>query len=216
LSTMNFLLALPLALFLLLASPARAEVFIQPALIQLGAAYHYSNSLPDNVAGATYEKKFVNGFVGNLRVGSVLSPGVYIGGVAGQWQASRKLTLSGVEQSDSLSYRTLGLEVGAFLENNPRVFFMLVGGAHYPLTAEITSTTAGVAQTFTNADTRWALELRAVVGIKLASRFSLMLDCGYQWANLRYFNSGTTPYIAGGDQFNLSGAKFGANLGFHI
>lgn len=192
------------------------DAFVQPALLQLGAAYHFSHSLPDNESGATYDKKFTTGYVANVRAGTVLSPGVYIGGSVGQWNASRKLTLLGVERSDVLNYQTIGLEVGAYVENNPRVFFMVVGGAHYPLKCEVSSTTGGTSQVFTNADIRWALELRGVVGVKIVSRLSLMLDVGYQWANLRYLVSGTTPYITGGDQFNLSGMKFGVNLGIHI
>jgi len=187
---------------------------VQPALLQLGAAYHYSYSLPDRVAGATYEKKFVNGYVAKARAATVLSPGVYIGGSFGHWGATRKLDVGGTVIEDILNYQTLGLEVGAYYDSSPRTFFTLIAGAHYPLKGEVASTSGGVSSTYWS-DFRWALELRGAVGIRIVPKVSLGLEAGYHWANLRYLNSASGAYLAG-DVFDLSGAFFGVNLGIHI
>lgn len=204
------------AFFLLfLTSPALGEVFVQRALLQLGAAYHYTYSLPDRVAGASYEKKFLNGFVGHGRVGTVLSPGVYLGGAFGYWSATRKFTLAGVDTTDILNYQTIGFEFGAFYEANPRVYWMLLGSVHYPLKQEVNSTVGGVMSSYSGTK-RYATELRASVGIKIFSRVSLVIEGGFHWANLRYLESGGNPYVLSGDQFDLSGAFAGVGLGIHI
>lgn len=195
---------------ILLSAAALAEPRpkIASRILEVSGAYHlFSGNGADNVAGATYTKRFSPGIATSVRFGTTFGP-LYAGIGYEYWFASREVSQNGSTESDKLSFHGGGIEFGGFYRWNPRLFALLTAAVYMPLEASVTATIDGAASV-TRATKMPYYQARFGVGIQLFARLSLLLEGGYRYNNLKGVS-------LGGASLDLSGAWTGMGLGFHF
>lgn len=206
------------AICLFWARGASAERFRVPPVqvfFQASAIYQITRNDADFYPeAATFAKYFSNGGQATGRLG-VLVEGVYLGALYEYWYASREITLSGVEYSDTLKYQTVGGELGYYYSSNSRVYWLFTASAQYPLLARVDSVSSGASTSYSGTK-RPAFQARVASGIRCYSFFSLLLEAGYRWGNLEKLSSGSTDYLSEARDFSLTGPFLGVGIGFHF
>ncbi len=199
-----------------LCSPAIAKGKIshlspRKLMFYFSSDFHVTNSKADQVTDAVYDHKFTNPYTLNVGMGVTLFSHIYIGARYEYWIGQRQLTLNGVGQTDTLKVQNLGGEIG-WVTGNPRVFWILMASAYYPLEQSV-EVRRGTTQIYSTLPTRLGYSGRLNLGIKLNNTFAILLEGGYRMADLGQPQSNSQNYLNNGE-FNLSG-PFGG-LGFSI
>jgi hypothetical protein len=174
--------------------------------------YQYISTEADTVAGATYTRSYSQPASLKIELGFVPVRSVYMGFVLDHWMAGRTYN-TGTEIADTLQYQVLALELG-YITGNPRSFFIVSAMVGYPLKLSIASTDG---QTYLpNVRAPLAFGGRAIVGLRFASWFALMLEGGYRVRNLGVFASELAPYLASGAALNFSGVYISTGVGLTL
>ncbi len=171
--------------------------------------YHFTNSYADQVSGANYDHKYTNPYTLNAGLGVTILNHIYLGARYEYWIGQRQLTLSGVGQTDTLKIDNIGADLG-WVTGNPRVFWILMASAYYPLNqgVEVRSTTT---QTYSTSPMKYGYAGRLKLGIKLNNSFALLIEGGYRFADFGQPQAASTNYLSNGN-FSLSGPFGGLGL----
>ena len=171
----------------------------------------YTSTEADKVLGATYTDKYTNPIIAVFGLGFLASENIYVGARYEYWTAGRKYTLNELEEKDTLTYYTLGLD-GGYLYWSEKLFVFLLGGFQYPMALRVTSKSS----VYEPASKPIAFQVRAAIGVNFAVVYSMLLEIGYRIQSLgKLATSSGTNYIEGSD-FNLSSPYLGVGLWFHF
>lgn len=183
-----------------LASSARV---FEP-VFSMGIDNVYTNSAADSVAGVTYAETYANSRVISGSLGGRLWSWLYVALRYEYWWTRRRFTVGASEQTDTLNFQTMGLEMG-YTWGNPRVLYRLTATVSSPLSLEVQST-AGSYATGLHPVTG---ALRGAVAIRLAGPLHLELGGGYRIVNLGDLRDAQNQSYLATPSFNLSGLFLG-------
>lgn len=203
-----------LLVLLLLSLPGFAKTKLshlnnKKLMLFVSSDYHFTKSAADEVTGATYDHRYSNPYTLNAGLGITILNRVYLGARYEYWIGQRQLTLNGVGQTDTLKIQNIAADLG-WVTGNPRVFWILMATAYYPLTqgVEVRSTTT---QTYQTSPMKYGYAGRLKLGIKFNNTLALLVEGGYRFADFGQPKSGSTDYLSNGT-FSLSGPFGGLGL----
>jgi len=179
-------------------------------MLSITGDIYYASSQANEVAGATYTRKYLNPAVVAAGLGTVVGH-VYLGVRYEYWLAGRTMSLAGAETVDTLKHQSVGGELGYF-DSNPRVYYLVSASVHYPLELKVTNS----ARSYETTLKPLTYEGRVAVGIRFSTFHSLILEGGYRYQNFGDLVSGATSYLPQGQSFDLSGGFIGVGLAFHF
>lgn len=209
----SFILMLCVACGATQASSHFSRVKSYSLILRVTMDYNYSNSLGDQVSGATYGSRFANSYVGDIGLGTLLFSNAYVGAVFENRYARRSFTLAGQPQIDTLNFKAVGGEIG-YWSSNPRTYLLFSGGTLMSLSPQITS--EGESQrTFSGPSGKLIFFGKVTMGIRLWSWFSFNLVGGYRHSNLGAFSSGSDALLSGSESLDISGPFGGVGLSIH-
>jgi len=172
--------------------------------------YNYVSTTADEVAGATYSRQYAQPASLKIEMGFPILESVYLGFVFDSWIAGRKYDDGTTAVVDTLDYKVVGVELG-YMGGNPRSFFAFTGFVGYPLNLQVTSTLG----TFTKAGKRnLCYGARGLLGLRMTSWLTLLMEAGYRIRDLGDLTSGTTSYTGG--SFSLTGFYVSTGIGFTL
>lgn len=174
----------------------------------------FSNSKADGQALSTYTQKYNKSSLLALGLGVKFFRFLYIGVRYEYWMAGRNVTTAGLNSVDTLQYQTLGGELGIYT-GNPRIHWLLTGGAYYPLSLAVTQSGATSGK-YTNTANPLGYQARLTLGIKLGSVVSMRFEGGYRVVDLGSLTNAVGSYLPGGDKLDLSGPFVGVGFGVHF
>ena len=128
------------------------------------------------------------------------------------WLGDSTLNWGGEAETDSLSLKVLGLELG-YRFGNPRMHYFLSLGAGLPLQLEVLQPSQKKYQT---DQTPVIYEARIQAQLKFIQNISWILEAGYRQVSLGVLKSGTEKYLPSEKGLDLSGAFLGSGIGIHF
>ncbi len=200
-----------------------AALALFPAALPADPAAHFRltgdylavSTVADRVEGAQYTRQYINPSVLAIAGGGRIWGPLYLGLRVENWFAGRAfVNAQGTAQTDTLTYRTLGIETG-YMTSSPRVIYLATLGVQYPLAARVTSRALGNTDEYSASGTPLAYALRMALGIRFSRVVSLSIEGGYRFANLGQLATAHFTYL-GTEPFDLSGAFAAIGLGVSI
>ncbi len=175
--------------------------------ISFSGVYPVVNTAADKTTDAIYYRKHsTNSVIGAFTYGVQATNSVYTGIRYEYWASDRKYDLGQDSYNHRLNYQTAGLEVG-YSFFHPRVWWAVVGGAHYPIKA---SSSGFVGSTVIQ------YQARTMLGIRTSKTIWILLETGWRWANLGTLTDGSSSYVEGNGSMDLSGALVSFGILFNL